>query len=205
MRDIDREWYVDTIRHWMDALEDRWDEESGYYRVPQSVRANGMLISPMLVLIGEGEEHWKGRILRMAERMVQSPPYDERYRYFNWNMNQTGGEIHQAGCMTQVGLSFVLHFMGLASTDYLHHDQDYIRSLRSLERLRVAYPHYGFEVRQCSEEEIRLAITPWEWQENRRMRVNGKNLDYVWVWEPTWMRKEEERTFSYEIRPFSSY
>lgn len=40
--------------------------------------------------------------------MVESPPYDERYRYFNWNMNQTGGEIHQAGSMTQVGLSFVL-------------------------------------------------------------------------------------------------
>jgi hypothetical protein len=66
----------------------------------------------------------------------------------------------------------------------------------------VAYPQYGFEVRQCSRDEIRLAITPWEWQENRRMRVDGKNLDYVWVWEPMRMKEGEERTFSYEIRPF---
>lgn len=107
---FDRRWYVDTVRHWMAALEDRWDERLGYYRIPQSARANGMLIPPMLVLVGEGEEHWKGRIRRIAERMVQSPPYDERYHYFNWNMSQTGGEIHQAGCMTQVGLSFVLRY-----------------------------------------------------------------------------------------------
>jgi len=94
----------------MADLEDRWDEERGYYRIPQSTRSNGMLIPPMLVLIGEGEEHWKERILRMAARMVQSPPYDERYRYFNWNMNQAGGEIHSAGSMTQIGLSFVLRY-----------------------------------------------------------------------------------------------
>ena len=115
---LNRTWYIDTIRRWMAGLEDRWDEERGYYRIPQSTRANGMLIPPMLVLLGEGEDHWKERILRMAMRMVQSPPYDERYRYFNWNMNQTGGEIHTAGSMTQIGLSFVLRYedmLGLSS------------------------------------------------------------------------------------------
>jgi len=96
---------METIRHLMTGLEDRWDEELGYYRIPQSTRANGKLILPMLVLLGEGEEHWKKRILMIAARMVQSPPYDGVYRYFNWNMNQTGGEIHTAGSMTQIGLS----------------------------------------------------------------------------------------------------
>jgi hypothetical protein len=105
---LDRAWYVETVRHWMAVLEERWDEERGYYRIPQSTRSNGKLILPMLVLLNEGEERWKERILRVAGRMVQSPPYDERYRYFNWNMNQTGGEIHQAGSMTQIGLGFVL-------------------------------------------------------------------------------------------------
>lgn len=115
---LDRKWYVDTIRHWVTALEDRWDEACGYYRIPQSTRSNGMLIPPLIVLINEGEQHWKERIPRMAARMIQSPPYDERYRYFNWNLNQTGGEIHEAGCMTQVGLGFALRYgdeLGLAS------------------------------------------------------------------------------------------
>ncbi|MCD6335373.1 MAG: hypothetical protein J7M27_08595, partial [Candidatus Latescibacteria bacterium] len=93
-------------------------------------------------------------------------------------------------------------FMGPEDADYLHHDQEYIQSLRSLELLRVAYPDYGFEVRQRSEEEIRLAITPWEWQENRRMRVDGKNLDYVWIYEPTNMTEGEWRELRYEIVPF---
>lgn len=95
------------------------------------------------------------------------------------------------------------YFMGLADADYLHHDQTYIQSLRKLEVLRVVYPHYGFEVRQHSEAEIHLEITPWDWQENRRMSVDGKNLDYVWIFEPTLMKEEEKREFSYEIRPFS--
>lgn len=115
---LNRTWYIDTIRHWMAGLEDRWDEERGYYHIPQSTRANGKLILPMLVLLGEGEEHWKERILMIAARMVQSPPYDERYRYFNWNMNQIGGEIHTAGSMAQIGLSFVLRYekmLGLPS------------------------------------------------------------------------------------------
>lgn len=188
---LDRKWYVDTIRHWMGALEDRWDEESGYYRVPQSTRANGMLIPPMLVLIGEGEERWKGRIVRMAERMVQSPPYDERYRYFNWNMHQTGGEIHQAGCMTQVGLSVVLRYGGVLGLSVGLREEITHKLHESLERLA----EFGY---YAAESEFGMAVeedgTPVDIAKERTSGIRSR---------PIWVSKDGpplRRTFSYEIR-----
>ena len=36
------------------------------------------------------------------------------------------------------------------------------------------------------------------------MRADGKNLDYLWIYEPTPLTKGERRAFRYEIVPFGS-
>jgi hypothetical protein len=83
------------------------------------------------------------------------------------------------------------------------HDQDIIQSLRGLEYLEIRYPGFGLKISQLSTNPIRLRISKGEWQENRRMRVDGKNLDYMWIWEPVNLKKDESRVFRYELKPES--
>lgn len=52
-------------------------------------------------------------------------------------------------------------------------------------------------------EEIKYWISRGEWQENKRMRVDGKNLEYVWIWEPVNLKKGESRAFRYALKPYS--
>lgn len=35
------------------------------------------------------------------------------------------------------------------------------------------------------------------------MRVDGKNLNYMWIWEPVNLKKGESRVFRYELKPES--
>ncbi|MBI4551438.1 MAG: hypothetical protein HY710_04170, partial [Candidatus Latescibacteria bacterium] len=83
-----------------------------------------------------------------------------------------------------------------------HRDRTIIKSLTRLDTLRVTYGDYGFVLNQLSADDIRLDLTNFEWLENRRMRVAGKNLDCLWVFQPTPLEEGEERCFQYEILPF---
>ncbi|MBI2915022.1 MAG: hypothetical protein HYY08_03740 [Firmicutes bacterium] len=82
-------------------------------------------------------------------------------------------------------------------------DQTIIKGLHRLDTLRVSYGDYGFVFNQKSPGGIRLGITGFEWLENRRMRVAGKTLDLIWVFEPVRLEPGETREFRYEIMPFS--
>lgn len=94
-------------------------------------------------------------------------------------------------------------YMGYAG-DILYYDQDFIQSLRGLERLEATYPSgHGFVFETVSRGPMRLAISRGEWQENRRMRVDGKNLDFYWIDRPTRLAKGDSRSFSYRIVPAS--
>lgn len=77
-----------------------------------------------------------------------------------------------------------------------------MKSLTRLDTLRVAYRDYGFVLNQLSPDDIQLDITNFEWLENRRMRVAGKNLDYVWIFQSTVLEEGEKRCFQYEMLPF---
>lgn len=83
------------------------------------------------------------------------------------------------------------------------HDQNLKESLRRLERIEVRFQHYGFTVNQLSDCELRIDLTDFEWVEHRRMWVAGKNLDYVWIFEPVSLTKGQRRSFRYEIMPYS--
>lgn len=86
--------------------------------------------------------------------------------------------------------------------DMQHYDQDFIQSLADLEWLEISYPlGYGFTCERLDSGPVRLAISRGEWQENRLMRVDGKNIDYHWISEPTNLAKGEKRSFSYRITP----
>lgn len=86
-----------------------------------------------------------------------------------------------------------------------HTDQDFIQSLPDLERQEVTYHSgHGFTFEQLEKTPVRLAISRGEWQENRRMRVDGKNFDYYWIDKPVMLSKGERRTFSYQITPTST-
>lgn len=84
--------------------------------------------------------------------------------------------------------------------EIVHDDQFFIESIPDLEYLEVKYPSCGMEIRRLDEGKIKLRITRGEWQENKRMRVDGKNLDYLWIHEPAKLRKGQQRSFTYEIR-----
>lgn len=84
--------------------------------------------------------------------------------------------------------------------EVVHDDQIFIESIADLEYLEVTYPSCGMEIRRLDQGKIKLQITRGEWQENKRMRVDGKNLDYVWVYEPMTLRKGQRMSFRYEIR-----
>lgn len=84
--------------------------------------------------------------------------------------------------------------------EIVHDDQFFIESICDLEYLEVGYPSCGMEVRRLDQGKIKLRITRGEWQENKRMRVDGKNLDYVWIYEPMKLLKGQQKSFQYEIR-----
>jgi len=86
--------------------------------------------------------------------------------------------------------------------DMQHYDQDFIQSIADLEWLEISYPlGYGFTCERLGSGPIRLAISRGEWQENRLMRVDGKNIDYHWISVPTVLRQGEKRSFPYRITP----
>ncbi|MFH1006637.1 MAG: hypothetical protein V1800_03930, partial [Candidatus Latescibacterota bacterium] len=86
--------------------------------------------------------------------------------------------------------------------DIQHYDQDFIQSVTDLEWLQITYPSgCGFTFERLDSAPIRPKISRGEWQENRLMRVDGKNIDFYWISEPTHLSKGETRTFSYRITP----
>ena len=86
--------------------------------------------------------------------------------------------------------------------DMQHHDQDFIQSITNLEWLEITYPcGSGFTFERLDCEPVRVAVSGGEWQENRLMRVDGKNIDYHWISKPTMLRRGEKRSFSYRITP----
>lgn len=86
--------------------------------------------------------------------------------------------------------------------DMQHYDRDFVQSLRDLEHLEVRYPSgHGFVFERLDRAPIRLQVTRGEWQENRRMRVDGKNVDFHWIAEATVLGKGERRSFAYRISP----
>ncbi|NJD04280.1 MAG: hypothetical protein FIA99_17175 [Ruminiclostridium sp.] len=86
--------------------------------------------------------------------------------------------------------------------DIPHHDQDFIKSVKNLEKLEISYPSgYGFTLERLDMGPVHIVLSRGEWQENRRMRVDGKNLDYYWINGPAKLSKGERRGFSYKITP----
>lgn len=79
-----------------------------------------------------------------------------------------------------------------------------MKGLDRLDTLKVSYGDHGFVFNQLSPGEIRLRITSFEWLENRRMRIAGKTIDLIWVFEPVGLKPGETREFHYEIIPFST-
>ncbi len=95
-------------------------------------------------------------------------------------------------------------FMGYTD-DIPYPDQDFIPGLTGLERLEVTFGSgHGFLFEQIEKRPIRLAISRGEWQENRRMRIDGKNLDFHWIAQPTRLTKGEVQAFSYSITPLTA-
>lgn len=93
-------------------------------------------------------------------------------------------------------------------SDVQRPDQDFIKSLRAWDWLRMEYPECVLEIQCLTPEDLRFDITAGEWHEDSRMRVDGKNLDVFWVHEPIRLDAGERREFKYEVRisvPASQY
>ncbi|MBI2915017.1 MAG: hypothetical protein HYY08_03715 [Firmicutes bacterium] len=91
--------------------------------------------------------------------------------------------------------------MGYAG-DLQHYDRDFVQSVPDLERVEASYPSgYGFVFERLDTAPVKVVLTRGEWQENRHMRVDGKNIDYYWVSDVLRLKKGETRSFSYRITP----
>lgn len=95
-----RQEYVSSIRHWMKYLEPLWSEEEGVYAFEGRMQ-NASLLPPLTVLALEGDDRSRSRLERLLNRLVQTPPWDDKNHYF-CDFDRLGLEPH--GAATQIGM-----------------------------------------------------------------------------------------------------